>query len=605
MINKVKSFFVEPKQAVQLLYVIQQYANAIHTSSLGKKDESHNGAVLLGVCRGKISEGLDFNDDMCRCVIMAGLPYQNRTEPKVRLKMDYMTELSVEEKQKNKGGKGSSNNSKVMGKAINNNINDKRSESDIIDGNIWYGLQMMRAVNQSTGRVIRHKNDYGSIILIDERYEQTNNLSSLAGWVREALAYRCMKEVHEYGKGGISGGWKSLVDEDEIVEDEESKEIFKDYVSSSSISQKYRNENNGSDKNSSSMIEKNESLAHSLFSLKRFFNNIPEHLRSSGLLNLSLSSHLNVSSPNNPVVLPKIAVKAMSKGFKPPRYTSSLPHSQSFSGTFGSTGSSINTGSPSLIPATKSPPSSVSLPPSSPATSPSPTTPVVFSMSSKHNTHLPTTNPYPSSASFSLSSIISEEAPSSSFINNKFLKNIIEEEEIEEVGPLPNYGIPSQSLLSSASPSSVSANESGIQKMLRLKKERDKKKIENEKNSKLDNKNQIIPSSSSTSASSFSNPFSVPSPLAPDVISKEILESDAQLFNTNIKNNLNGSKNSSFSSLNLGLQNLKQKRKRKDNDINQMDSLNKESITTTKHSRLMFLQTNAHSQSVASLLNRK
>jgi regulator of telomere elongation helicase 1 len=33
------------------------------------------GGILMGVCRGRISEGLDFSDNAARCVIMIGIPY--------------------------------------------------------------------------------------------------------------------------------------------------------------------------------------------------------------------------------------------------------------------------------------------------------------------------------------------------------------------------------------------------------------------------------------------------------------------------------------------------------------------------------------------------
>ena len=49
-----------------------------------------SGAILMGVCRGRISEGLDFSDNAARCVIVIGVPYPMLTDPKVILKKDYL-----------------------------------------------------------------------------------------------------------------------------------------------------------------------------------------------------------------------------------------------------------------------------------------------------------------------------------------------------------------------------------------------------------------------------------------------------------------------------------------------------------------------------------
>lgn len=43
----------------------------------------------------------------------------------------------------------------------------------------------MRAVNQSIGRSIRHKNDYAAIILLDSRYcTKTNVKNKLSDWIK-------------------------------------------------------------------------------------------------------------------------------------------------------------------------------------------------------------------------------------------------------------------------------------------------------------------------------------------------------------------------------------------------------------------------------------
>jgi len=39
-----------------------------------------------------------------------------------------------------------------------------------LTGQQWYTLEAVRAVNQAVGRVIRHRNDFGAIILLDQRW---------------------------------------------------------------------------------------------------------------------------------------------------------------------------------------------------------------------------------------------------------------------------------------------------------------------------------------------------------------------------------------------------------------------------------------------------
>ena len=45
---------------------------------------------MLGVCRGKLSEGIDFSDDAARCVIMVGIPYPQMMDPNVIMKKHYL-----------------------------------------------------------------------------------------------------------------------------------------------------------------------------------------------------------------------------------------------------------------------------------------------------------------------------------------------------------------------------------------------------------------------------------------------------------------------------------------------------------------------------------
>lgn len=49
-----------------------------------------------------------------------------------------------------------------------------------------------RALNQAMGRCIRHKNDYGAIILLDERYSKVQNQKSLSRWWVQSATAPCM-----------------------------------------------------------------------------------------------------------------------------------------------------------------------------------------------------------------------------------------------------------------------------------------------------------------------------------------------------------------------------------------------------------------------------
>jgi chromosome transmission fidelity protein 1 len=94
------------------------------------------GAVLFTVVRGKLSEGINFNDDLGRCVIMIGLPYPNTQDIELQEKMKFWDR---------KGGR--------------------------VSGKMLYENMCHKAVNQSIGRAIRHKEDYAVVLLVDGRYE--------------------------------------------------------------------------------------------------------------------------------------------------------------------------------------------------------------------------------------------------------------------------------------------------------------------------------------------------------------------------------------------------------------------------------------------------
>jgi hypothetical protein len=117
------------------------------------------GAVFFAVCGGKISEGIDFADDMARLVIIVGIPYGYLGDCRNKAKMEYLNKLTkyvTDERYKLSGGK-------------------------------WYELKAMRCISQSIGRVIRHKNDYGAIVFLDERMESRQRISQLSSWIQDQV----------------------------------------------------------------------------------------------------------------------------------------------------------------------------------------------------------------------------------------------------------------------------------------------------------------------------------------------------------------------------------------------------------------------------------
>ena len=54
-------------------------------------------------------------------------------------------------------------------------------------GQVHYENLCMKAVNQSIGRAIRHREDYAAILLLDHRYSRPDIQSQLPGWIRDRV----------------------------------------------------------------------------------------------------------------------------------------------------------------------------------------------------------------------------------------------------------------------------------------------------------------------------------------------------------------------------------------------------------------------------------
>lgn len=76
---------MESKGAKECNETVSKYYERIN-------DTKQNGAIMFAVCRGKISEGIDFADNNGRAVILTGLPFPLYTDPRVMLKRQYLDE---------------------------------------------------------------------------------------------------------------------------------------------------------------------------------------------------------------------------------------------------------------------------------------------------------------------------------------------------------------------------------------------------------------------------------------------------------------------------------------------------------------------------------
>ncbi|OCT88134.1 hypothetical protein XELAEV_18016767mg [Xenopus laevis] len=148
-----KKIFQEPKRANQLDQVLAEYSKCI--KNCRQFGGALNGALLFSVVGGKMSEGINFSDDLGRCVVMVGMPYPNIRSPELQEKMSYLD--------------------KTLPKT-----------EGVSAGRVLIENLCMKAVNQSIGKAIRHRRDYASIVLLDHRYSRPAILGKLPQWIRSS-----------------------------------------------------------------------------------------------------------------------------------------------------------------------------------------------------------------------------------------------------------------------------------------------------------------------------------------------------------------------------------------------------------------------------------
>ena len=142
------NIFDDLKDTKDIIFDIKQSDKNIEEKI--NKAKNKKNLFLFTVYRGKNSEGINFKDDAARMVICIGIPYPNASDIRVKLKKNFLDEKNEKE-------------------------DTGYSSKD------WYREEAYIAVNQSLGRLIRHKNDYGIMICFGKEFTRNSLFSE---WIK-------------------------------------------------------------------------------------------------------------------------------------------------------------------------------------------------------------------------------------------------------------------------------------------------------------------------------------------------------------------------------------------------------------------------------------
>ena len=138
---KHKLILVETPDAQETSLALETYRKACSNG---------RGAILLSVARGKVSEGIDFDHQYGRTVLMIGVPFQYTESRILKARLEFLRE------------------------------NYQIRENDFLS------FDAMRHAAQCLGRVLRGKDDYGVMVLADRRFSRKRD--QLPKWIAQGLS---------------------------------------------------------------------------------------------------------------------------------------------------------------------------------------------------------------------------------------------------------------------------------------------------------------------------------------------------------------------------------------------------------------------------------
>lgn len=139
---KHKLVFIETPDAPETTIALENYRRAC---------DNGRGAILLSVARGKVSEGIDFDHNYGRAVIMFGVPYQYTESRILKARLEFLRD------------------------------NFRIKENDFLT------FDAMRHAAQCVGRVLRGKSDYGLMVFADKRFARADKRAKLPKWIAQYI----------------------------------------------------------------------------------------------------------------------------------------------------------------------------------------------------------------------------------------------------------------------------------------------------------------------------------------------------------------------------------------------------------------------------------
>ncbi|TPP52951.1 Helicase C-terminal domain family protein [Leishmania donovani] len=168
-------------------------------ASQQRQKSSRHGAFLFAVMGGRLSEGINFADDLGRAVVVLGMPYANPTDVELQMNLKHIvaTRLRTNADADRRGMRGTAGSASTP---------SPTSSSPFTCAEEWglYMDSMMRTVNQCIGRCIRHAGDYATIILLDARYtERPDARRRVSAWLQPSMRVaqtfgQCFSGVREF-----------------------------------------------------------------------------------------------------------------------------------------------------------------------------------------------------------------------------------------------------------------------------------------------------------------------------------------------------------------------------------------------------------------------